>query len=129
MAPDRCFISWLFVLGATTDEDLYFCPPAPGEWEIEAITMSPNTTVATDGTDYRTTTISVGGTTVASQTTNSTGGSARTAGTPQNLTLSNVGTTRLTGGTDAIRINSTKTGGSGEVEDCGYCISLRQVRA
>lgn len=128
MSPDRVSLCVPINVAANANEDRYVTVPFAGEWEIEKICIVPATSVSTDGSNYRTTSFKVGSTTVASQTTNSSGGAARTAGTPLDLTLSNVGTTRLTGGTDALKIESAYTG-TGAVEDCDFVIGLRQVRA
>jgi hypothetical protein len=124
---DRIVLSVVLNVGATTDEDVYLTVP-PGEWEIEAIYLVPNSTVATDATDYRTTTYKVGSSTVASQTTNSSGGSARTVATPQTLTLTTPSAFPVTGGSDYILVSSAKTGGSGKVEDATHQVVLRKVR-
>ena len=50
--------------------------------------LVPHVSVATHASNYITTTIAANGATIASHTTNSTGGSAMTAGTPIALTLS-----------------------------------------
>lgn len=115
-------------LGATVDDDIYLVVPVAGEWEIVGISIVPNSTVAVDATDYRTTTISVGSDAIASQTTNSSGGSARTVAVAQNLALTTAALYKVTGLTEAIKIASAKTGGSGKVEDSTYVICVRQVR-
>lgn len=123
-------------VAAGSDEDIYLAVPLEGEWVIDAITLVPNSTVATDGTDYRTTTIKVGGTsgtTIASQTTNSSGGAARTVGVAQDLALTSPEASPISGGSgnagvaDCIVIQSVKTA-SGKVEDATYIFALRKRR-
>jgi hypothetical protein len=58
---------------------------------ITGIILLPKTSVSTNASNYITTTISAGGVTLATHTTNSSGGSAMVAGTPLNLTFAATG--------------------------------------
>lgn len=124
-------------LAAATADDKYVSVPIDGEWVLDSITLVPNSTVATDGSDYRTTTFKVGGTggtTVGSQTTNSSGGSARTVGVAQRITLTTPEAYPVSGGSgnagvgDCVVISSAKTGSTGAVDDATYILTFRKRR-
>lgn len=58
---------------------------------VKSVDIIPKTAVSTDGSNYITTTVKKGSDTIASHTTNSSGGSALAAGTLKSLTLSGTG--------------------------------------
>lgn len=135
MIYDSIVITLALVLAAGTDDDFYMAVPDPGgqQWEITAISLVPQAAVAIDGTDYRTTTVKVGSTTIASSTTN-TGGTARVEGAPLALTVSNAASAPVTGSgtsatTGAIKVESRKTGGTGKVENTVIQIHLKKIPA
>lgn len=132
---DTQLITAPFSLAAGTDDDLYLAIPDPGaqQWEVKAITITPQAAVAIDGTDYRTTTFKIGSTTIASSNTN-TGGTARVEGAPLPLTVSGAAAVPLTGSgtsatTGAIKVESRKTGGTGKVENIMVQILCEKVPA
>lgn len=113
-----------------SDETIYDGPADPDslEYALVDVVLIPNSAISTDGSNYRTTEVKVGSTVVASQTTNSSGGSARVAGTPQRLTISATGkAARFTAGTDVVSVVSTKTG-TGAVEDATVKLVWEKVR-
>ena len=113
-----------------SDETIYDGPTDPDslEYALVDVVLIPNSAISTDGSNYRTTEVKVGSTVVASQTTNSSGGSARVAGTPQRLTISATGkASRFTAGTDVVSVVSTKTG-TGAVEDATIKLVWEKVR-
>lgn len=117
-------------VAANTAELVYDGPADPdlSEYALVEVIMIPNSTVAVDASNYRTTQVRVGSTVIASQTTNSSGGSARTVATPQRLTISAAGlASRFTAGTDLININSAVTG-TGAVEDVTIKLHWEKVR-
>jgi hypothetical protein len=59
--------------------------------QIETVDIEPKTTVATHASNYITTSVKKGSDTIASHTTNSSGGSALTAATLKSLTLTGTG--------------------------------------
>lgn len=117
-------------VAAGVSEVIYDGPSDPDslEYALVDVVLIPNSAVSTDGSNYRTTEVKVGSTVVASQTTNSSGGSARVAGTSQRLTISATGkASRFTAGTDVINIASTHTG-TGAVDDATVKLFWEKVR-
>jgi len=132
---DTQLITAPFSLAAGTDDDLYLAIPDSGaqQWNVVAITITPQAAVVIDGTDYRTTTFKIGSTTIASSTTN-TGGTARVEGAPLPLTVSGAAAVPLTGSgtsatTGAIKVESRKTGATGKVENILVQILCEKVPA
>lgn len=132
---DTLLITTPLSLAAGTDDDLYLAIPDAGgqQWEVKAITITPQASVSIDGTDYRTTTFKIGSTTIAESTTN-TGGTARVEGAPLPLTVSAGAVAPLTGSgtsatTGAIKVESRKTGGTGKVENILVQILCEKVPA
>jgi hypothetical protein len=120
----------VFNVATGSDETIYDGPVDPDslEYALADVVLIPNSAISTDASNYRTTEVKVGSTVVASQTTNSSGGSARVAGTPQRLTISATGkAARFTAGTDVVSVVSTKTG-TGAVEDCTIKLVWEKVR-
>lgn len=76
-------------LAGTDATDLaYITNEYSGTIIIESVSIEPKTAVSTHASNYITTTVKNGSDTLASHTTNSSGGSALAAGTRKNLTIS-----------------------------------------
>jgi hypothetical protein len=70
-----------YVSGTDANADLYVENVQGDKISIQTIEIMPSVAVSTHASNYITTTISAGGTTLATHTTNSSGGSAMVAGT------------------------------------------------
>lgn len=79
---------------------------------IKAVYILPKTAVSTHASNYITTTLANGGTTVAAHTTNSSGGSALVARTLKTVTISGTGTALelAAGGTLTVDVSKAGTG-------------------
>lgn len=101
------------VAGTDATDDVYIHNPYPEGILVTNIDLLPNTSVATHANNYITTTVkNAAGDTLASHTTNSSGGSALTAGTVLNMPIS--GTTKqcevAAGGVMRIQVAKAGTG-------------------
>lgn len=105
-----------------------------GEWEVVPsscyFTPDSNGAVATDGTNYITLALKSGSTTLASLTTNSSGGAALVANTKTALTDAGAAPTacELTAGTDLLTAALTKAG-TGAVCKGILAIGIRRKQA
>ena len=79
------------VSGTNAADTNYIMNPYPFKVRVSAINILPKTAVATNGSNYITTTLKKAATTLASHTTNSTGGSALVAGTVKGLSITGTG--------------------------------------
>jgi hypothetical protein len=79
------------VSGTNAADTNYIMNPYPFKVQVAAINILPKTAVATNGSNYITTTVKKAATTLASHTTNSTGGSALVAGTVKGLSITGTG--------------------------------------
>lgn len=76
------------VAGTDATDTTYIVNPYPFKVQVLGGYIVPDTSVAVHASNYITTTVKKGSDTIASHTTNSSGGSALTAGTALALTLS-----------------------------------------
>jgi len=79
------------VSGTNAADTNYIMNPYPFKVRVAAINILPKTAVATNGSNHITTSVKKAATTLASHTTNSTGGSALVAGTVKGLTITGTG--------------------------------------
>ena len=79
------------VSGTNAADTNYVMNPYPFKVRVAAINILPKTAVATNGSNHITTSVKKSATTLASHTTNSTGGSALVAGTVKGLTITGTG--------------------------------------
>lgn len=100
------------VSGSDSTDTSYIYNPFSVKVKVTKLAIMPKTAVAVHASNYITTTISDGSTTLASHTTNSSGGSALVAGTENNLTLSGTGTVLeiAAGGTLTVAVTKAGTG-------------------
>ena len=103
-----------YVSGTDATADLYIENVQGDKVVVQTIEIMPSVSVSTHASNYITSTVSAGGTTLATHTTNSSGGSALTAGTLAGLTFgaSGVGTALeiASGGTARIQVAKAGTG-------------------
>ena len=93
---------------------------------ITGIEIVPKTAVATHASNYITTTVKVGGVTVATHTTNSSGGSAMVAGTPISLTFAATGVgTALELASGAVATVAVVSSGTGPAYNFASVFKLR----
>ena len=92
--------------------DSYTCPAHPdaGEAKLVKAVWVPDITLATPARNYWTIAPKNGATTLGSVTTNSTGGTAWAAGTPEDITLSGGSALEFTRNTDALHIDVDEAG-------------------
>lgn len=127
--PFTSSVSTHISVAAGTAEIGYVTPPAAsGAWELTSCAIVPLTTTAVHAANYVTCSIKNGGTTLGSTTTNSSGGSALTAGTPQSPALSGGTSLEFTAGTDVVTIDIAHTG-SGAAFDCLIECFFQKIRA
>ena len=107
---DRLFIQSATVSGTDATDDKYAFNPYNFKVRIEEILLAPQTSVATHASNYITTAISNEGTTIVTHTTNSSGGSALTAGTSALLAATGTGTTLEIAARGKIRVQVAKAG-------------------
>lgn len=109
---DSFILPSVVVSGTDATDDVYLHNPTGEAVVVTDIDLMPKTSVSTHANNYITTTVSIGGTTVATHTTNSSGGSALTAGTVLAMTLS--GTTKQLemgpGATMRVQVAKSGTG-------------------
>lgn len=109
---DSFILPSVVVSGTDATDDVYLHNPTGEAVVVTDIDLMPKTSVPTHANNYITTTVSIGGTTVATHTTNSSGGSALTAGTVLAMTLS--GTTKQLemgpGATMRVQVAKSGTG-------------------
>lgn len=79
------------VSGSNASDTNYIMNPYSFKVRIAAINILPKTAVATSGSNHITTSVKKSATTLASHTTNSSGGSALVAGTVKGLTITGTG--------------------------------------
>jgi hypothetical protein len=98
------------VSGSDSTDTVYIYNPHPYAVRVRKLAILPKTAVATHASNYITTTISNGGDTLATHTTNSTGGSALAAGTEKSLTISGTGTQLEVAAGGVLTVAVTKAG-------------------
>jgi hypothetical protein len=100
------------VSGSNTADTNYIMNPYPFKVRIAAINILPKTAVATNGSNYITTTVKKAATTLASHTTNSTGGSALVTGSVKGLSITGTGLDLEidAGGVITVEVASAGTG-------------------
>lgn len=98
--------------GTDAIDTAYITNSTGGKVRIKSIKILPKTAVATHASNYITTTVKkgVGGTTIASHTTNSTGGSALAVGTPTADLTSGTGTNLELAADGVLAIDVAKAG-------------------
>ena len=79
------------VAGTDATDTAYIHNSTGQKIQVLAVSVVPKTSVSTHASNYITTSIKNGSDTITSHTTNSTGGSALTAGTVKNLSLTGTG--------------------------------------
>lgn len=79
------------VSGTDATDTAYIVNNTGAKIRILAVTLMPKTSVATHASNYITTSVKKGSDTITSHTTNSSGGSALTAGTAKSLDLTGTG--------------------------------------
>lgn len=77
--------------GTDATDTAYIVNNTGSKIRILAVTLMPKTSVATHASNYITTSVKKGSDTITAHTTNSTGGSALTAGTAKSLDLTGTG--------------------------------------
>lgn len=109
---DRILLPVVVVSGTDATDDVCVHNYSADTVAISSLDLMPKTSVSTHAANYITTTVSIGGTTIATHTTNSSGGSALTAGTPLAMTLSGTGKQLeiASGGTMRIQVAKAGTG-------------------
>jgi len=100
------------VSGSDSTDTGYLYNPYPFSVIVDAITLMPKTAVSTHASNYITTTVANGGTTLGTHTTNSSGGSALAAGTNKSISLVESGTKLeiASGGVLAVTVAKNGTG-------------------
>lgn len=100
------------VSGTDATDTAYIVNATSGKVRVKALRIIPKTAVAVHASNYITTTIKKGSTTIGSHTTNSSGGSALVAGTVTDVTLSGSGTDieLAAGGVLAVDVAKAGTG-------------------
>jgi hypothetical protein len=125
-------ITQTYATAAGTDKTYYIDIPYVAEWEIIGASFTPDGdgAVSTHGTDYISLAVKQGSTTIASLTTNSSGGAALVAGTPTVMTLSNAPSTEFTGKTDVISLVGTNAGGGKVLKGVvSLMVKMKQAKA
>lgn len=107
---DSILLPTAVVAGTDATDDVYIHNYSLDTVVLQSIGLMPKTSVSTHASNYITTTCSVGGTTVATHTTNSSGGSALTAGTLLSMTLSGTGKQLEIASGSTMRIQVAKAG-------------------
>ena len=90
MADQGCLFSTA-VAGTNATDTAFIHNHTGQKIRITGVSIVPKTAVATNGSDYITTSIKNGSDTIAAHTTNSTGGSALAAGTVKDLSITGTG--------------------------------------
>lgn len=98
--------------GTDANDTIYIHNPYNSTFTIEEASIVPNMAVTAHADNHITTTLKdgIGGSTIASQTTDSDTGAAHVAGTPIPLTLSGTGTTLEIPANGVIEITVVKAG-------------------
>lgn len=115
------------VSGSDSTDTAYLYNPYAFAVKLEELTILPTTAVATHASNYITTTVANGATTLGTHTTNSSGGSALVAGTQKVISLVESGTKLEipAGGVLAVTVAKQGTGPAYEHSVCARCIQLR----
>lgn len=102
----------LLSVAANANGNLYFTPDiSTAEWEVEEITLTPNATSATDGTNYVTITAYKGsGTGTAITGGRATSSTSLTAATAEKLTLTGAGNNLVVTQANPLQIAVAKSG-------------------
>lgn len=95
---------------------------------LTKVLMVPKTSVSTHASNYVTVTIKKGSTTLGSWTSNSSGGSALTAGTPAEITLTGTGVDLEIASGAAFLVDVTKAG-TGPAYDMNVLFVMREQHA
>ena len=96
--------------------------------KVDELSIMPKTAVATHASNYITTTVANGATTLGTHTTNSTGGSALAAGTQKVITLVESGTKLEIAAGASLAITVAKAG-TGPAYNHGVFARCSQLRA
>jgi hypothetical protein len=129
---DRPVASLLLKTAAGTAGTVCLCPPnATDKWHILAINYVPNAATPTDGSNYATVRpyFNQGTSTpiAAARTTNSSGGSAFTAHTAENVTLTGTPTQLEITQADPLHVDVAHTG-TGAAVDLQIQVEYEKVR-
>ena len=125
---DRILLPTAVVSGTDATDDVYVHNYSADTVAVDSIDLMPKTSVSTNASNYITTTVSIGGTTVATHTTNSSGGSALTAGTRLAMTLSGTGKQLEIAAGSSMRIQVSKNG-TGPAYSNQIVATARSLRA
>lgn len=115
------------VSGTDSTDTGYLYNPYSFSVKVEEVTILPKTAVATHASNYITTTIANGATTLGTHTTNSSGGSALAAGTQKVVSLVESGTKLeiAAGGVLAITVAKQGTGPAYNHQIVARCSQMR----
>lgn len=119
----------LLLADAASGAKTYDFALPPGKWRVKLAYFVPdnNGAVATDASNYRTITVKNGSTTLATATTNSTGGAAFVANTATTMTVSGGASREFTGGTDTLKVDSAYAG-TGAVAKGIVCVMIEPMQ-
>lgn len=113
---NRIFVPFRISSTSTGTEEQRWCPPDSTEkYLLIAATVSPNATLAADGTNYKGVGLEVGGTSVVSAALTS-ASVPFTAGTPRNFTVSGVGSALEVSQTAPLSAPLTNAGSGGTID-------------
>lgn len=98
------------VSGTDAVDTAYITNGGPNKVIVKNLRIEPKVSVATHAANYITTAVKKGSTTIASHTTNSSGGSALTAGTILDMTISGSGTDIVLDAGGILKVDITKAG-------------------
>lgn len=128
--PDYITETQSILVAATTSRRLYFAPPdASRKWRLRSINYMPNTTLATHAANYGTIRPYKGDTALAAlRTTNSSGGSALTQGSIENVSLTGVGEDREISQVSPLNVRFDGTAGTGAAMDVSIQVEFEEIR-
>ncbi len=112
---NRIFVPFRISATSTATEEQRWCPPDSAEkYLLIGATISPNATLAADGTNYKGVGLEVNGASVATALTSA--ATAFTAGTPRNFTLSGVGSALEVSQAAVLSAPLTNAGSGGTID-------------
>lgn len=114
------------VAGTDATDTKYVGNPSGKRVKLARVVLVPNVSVAVHASNYITIAIKKGATTVATHTTNSSGGTALTAGTPVAMTISGTGNDIEAADLGAFTVDVSKAG-TGPAYSVDAVMELREL--
>lgn len=120
------FFGSAIVAGTDATDTKYVGNTCGKKVKVAGVVLVPNVSVSLHASNYITISIKKGATTIATHTTNSSGGSALTAGTPVEMTLTGTGTDLEVADLGAFTVDVAKAG-TGPTYSVSAVMELREL--